>query len=428
MNNILILGSGGREHSIAWSLFNDKRKLNLFCAPGNAGTASVAKNIIIDINNNNDILELIEKNDIDCTIVGPEDPLNNGIVDFLEEKGHKVFGPRKFPAQLECSKLFARKFMEKYKIPQPSFFECSSEEEVVSISTKLGLPLVLKADGLAAGKGVIICKNQLELEEGLDCMFIDKKFGNASNKISVEECLFGEELSIFVITDGKNYKILNSAQDHKRAFNDDLGPNTGGMGAYCPAPLFDDSLKKKVETQIIEPTISGMESEGHPYKGFLYIGIMVVDGNPYVIEYNARLGDPEAQVLLPMLDDGLFPIIESVVDNCVGLVDIPLKKGFAVAVVLASKGYPGKYERNHLISGLNAASLVFHSGTKLVDDKYYTNGGRVLNVIGRDLTLDKAIKNSYENIKKISFESMYYRTDIGNKGINFLSKERDEYR
>ena len=428
MNNILILGSGGREHSIAWSLFNDKRKLNLFCAPGNGGTASLAKNIEIDINNNQDILELIEENNIDYTIVGPEDPLNNGIVDYLEDKGHKIFGPRKFPAQLECSKLFARKFMEKYKIPQPSFFECSSEEEVISVSTKLGLPIVLKADGLAAGKGVIICKNQLELEEGLDSMFIDKKFGNASKKISVEECLFGEELSIFIITDGTNYKILNSAQDHKRAFNNDLGPNTGGMGAYCPAPLFDRNLKEKVEKQIIEPTISGMKSEGHPYKGFLYIGIMVVDGNPYVIEYNARLGDPEAQVLLPMLEEGLFPVIKSVLDDSVDLVEIPLREGFAVAVVLASEGYPEKYEKNYLISGLDSASLVFHSGTRLVENKYYTNGGRVLNVIGRDLTLDKAIKNSYENIKKISFENMYYRTDIGHKGIDFLSKEHDEYR
>ena len=422
MNNILILGSGGREHSIAWSLFHDNKKLNLFCAPGNGGTTSIAKNISININQNKDVLDVIKKYNIDCTIVGPENPLNNGIVDYLEKKGYKVFGPSKLAAQLECSKIFARKFMEKYKIPQPSFFECSSEEEVISVSMKLGFPLVLKADGLASGKGVIICKNQLELDDGLDSMFIDRKFGNASNKISVEECLFGEELSIFVVTDGANYKILNSAQDHKKIFNSDLGPNTGGMGAYCPAPLFEDTLREKVIKKIIKPTILGMQNEGHPFKGFLYIGIMIVDGNPYVIEYNVRLGDPESQVLLPMLKDGLLPIINSVINNSVDSIKISLKPGFAVAVVLASKGYPEAYEVDHLIEGLDKASLVFHSGTKVVDDKYYTNGGRVLNVIGQDLSLRKAIQKSYENIEKISFKNMYYRTDIGKKGLDFLKK------
>ena len=219
-----------------------------------------------------------------------------------------------------------------------------------------------------------------------------------------------------------NYKILNSAQDHKRIFNSDIGPNTGGMGAYCPAPLFEDTLREKVINKIIEPTISGMQNEGHPFKGFLYIGIMIVDGNPYVIEYNVRLGDPESQVLLPMLKDGLLPIINSVINNSVDSIKISLKPGFAVAVVLASKGYPEAYEVDHLIEGLDKASLVFHSGTKVVDDKYYTNGGRVLNVIGQDLSLRKAIQKSYENIEKISFKNMYYRTDIGKKGLDFLKK------
>ena len=423
MINILILGSGGREHSIAWSLFNDKKELNLFCAPGNAGTLSIAKNLLVDINSNQDILELIERNNIEYTIIGPEKPLNNGIVDYLEARGHKVFGPTKFAAQLECSKLFARNFMEKYNIPQPSFFECSSEEEVISISTKLGFPIVLKADGLASGKGVIICKNQLELDEGLDAMFTDKKFGDASNRISVEECLFGEELSIFVVTDGENFKILNSAQDHKRIFDNDKGPNTGGMGAYCPAPLFEKDLREKVKKQIIQPTISGMKNEGHPYKGFLYVGIMVSNGNPYVIEYNARLGDPESQVLLPMLEKGLFPIIDSVINNTINLIKIPLKPGFSVAVVIAAQGYPEKYKKNYEITGLDDVPLVFHSGTKLIDNKFFTNGGRVLNVIGQDLSLNKAIQNSYDSIKKISFDNMYYRTDIGKKGLEYLKKE-----
>jgi len=424
MINILILGSGGREHSISWSLFNDSRDFKLYCAPGNAGTISMAKNLDIDINNNEEILALIENHNIDYTIVGPEDPLNNGIVDFLESKGHKVFGPTKFAAQLECSKLFARKFMEKYNIPQPSFFECSSEEEVISVSTKLDFPIVLKADGLAAGKGVIICKNQIELDQGLDIMFTNKKFGDACNKISVEECLFGEELSIFVFTDGENYQILNSAQDHKRIFDNDEGPNTGGMGAYCPAPLFEKALREKVKKRIIEPTILGMQKEGHPYKGFLYVGIMVSEGNPYVIEYNARLGDPESQVLLPMLENGVFPIIDSVINNTVDTVEVPIKPGFAVTVVLAASGYPENYEKNYEITGLADASLVFHSGTKLRDEKFFTNGGRVLNVIGQDLSLDGAIKNSYNDVEKISFDNMYYRKDIGRKGLAYLRKEK----
>ena len=245
MSNVLVLGSGGREHSIAWSLSKDNSITKIFCAPGNAGTESIATNLSVDVNDNSDILRIVEQHHIDYTIIGPENPLDNGVVDFLGSKGHKVFGPTQYASQLECSKLFARKFMEKYNIPQPSFFECSSEEEVISVSSKLGFSIVLKADGLAAGKGVIICNNHSDLEYGLDAMFSNKKFGNASDKISVEECLKGEELSIFVITDGENYKILNSAQDHKRIYDNDKGPNTGGMGAYCPAPLFTSRLRKK---------------------------------------------------------------------------------------------------------------------------------------------------------------------------------------
>jgi phosphoribosylamine--glycine ligase len=352
--------------------------------------------------------------------VGPENPLNNGIVDFLELKGHKVFGPTKYAAQLECSKLFARKFMEKYNIPQPSFFECSNEEEVISVSTKLGFPIVLKADGLAAGKGVIICNNQSELDNALDIMFLDKKFGNASDKLSVEECLKGEELSIFVVTDGEHYKILNSAQDHKRIFDDDKGPNTGGMGAYCPAPLFEDKLRDKVEQRIIIPTIEGMKKEGHPYKGFLYVGIMIVSGEPYVIEYNARLGDPEAQVIIPMIRGNLFPTIKNVIDNSLYSINIENHEGFAVTVMLVSQGYPDEYKKGMEIKGLNDNLMVFHSGTKIVDGKFYTCGGRVLSVIGQDSSLRGAIDKVYDNIDKINFDNMYYRKDIGKKGLDYL--------
>ena len=422
MYNVLVLGSGGREHSMVWSLIKDKNISKVFCAPGNAGTESIAKNVSVDLNDNNQIFDIIKKYNIDYTVVGPENPLNNGIVDFLSANGCNVFGPTQHASQLECSKLFARKFMEKYNIPQPSFFECSSEEEVISVSTKLGFPIVLKADGLAAGKGVLICSNQSDLNDGLDVMFTNKKFGDASNKISVEECLKGEELSIFVVTDGEDYKILNSAQDHKRVFDGDKGPNTGGMGAYCPAPLFDDLLKEKVEKKIIVPTIKGMQKEGHPYRGFLYVGIMVVDDEPYVIEYNARLGDPEAQVVIPMINGGIFPIVSNVINGSLDLIQINSHDGFAVTVILAAEGYPDEYKKGMEIKGLTEDFMIFHSGTKMINKKYYTAGGRVLSIIGQDSSLKGAIEKAYNNISRISFDNMYFRKDIGNKGLEYIGE------
>ena len=426
MSNVLVLGSGGREHAIVWSLKNDENVDKVFCAPGNGGTMMHAQNLDVDINDNKDILRIIKNNNIDFTIIGPENPLDNGIVDFLNENGCKVFGPSKYASKLESSKIFARRFMDKYNIPQPCFFECENEEEVISVATKLGFPIVLKADGLAAGKGVIICYNQLDLDEALDMMFKDRKFGSAANRISVEECLKGQELSIFVVTDGENYKILNSAQDHKRIFDNDEGPNTGGMGAYCPSPLFDEKLREKVESRIIKPTINGMKKEGYPYKGFLYIGIMLVEGEPYMIEYNVRLGDPEAQVIIPMLDNDFLSVVEHTIDEKIDLLDIKNKDGFTVTVILASDGYPDKYEKNKEIVGLDNSTLIFHSGTKYEDDTYYTNGGRVLSVIGSGNTLKSAIDNAYYNVKKIKFQNMYFRNDIGIKGLNFLKDITNE--
>ena len=426
MSNVLVLGSGGREHAIVWSLKNDENVDKVFCAPGNGGTKMHAQNLDVDINDNKDILRIIKNNNIDFTIIGPENPLDNGIVDFLNENGCKVFGPSKYASKLESSKIFARRFMDKYNIPQPCFFECKNEEEVISVATKLGFPIVLKADGLAAGKGVIICYNQRDLDEALDIMFKDRKFGSAANRISVEECLKGQELSIFVVTDGENYKILNSAQDHKRIFDNDEGPNTGGMGAYCPSPLFDEKLREKVENRIIKPTINGMKKEGYPYKGFLYIGIMLVEGEPYMIEYNVRLGDPEAQVIIPMLDNDFLSVVEHTIDEKIDLLDIKNKDGFTVTVILASDGYPDKYEKNKEIVGLDNSTLIFHSGTKYEDDTYYTNGGRVLSVIGSGDTLKSAIDNAYYNVEKIKFQNMYFRNDIGIKGLNFLKNISNE--
>ena len=426
MSNVLVLGSGGREHAIVWSLKKDENVDKVFCAPGNGGTMIHAQNLDVDINDNKDILRIIKNNNIDFTIIGPENPLDNGIVDFLNENGCKVFGPSKYASKLESSKIFARRFMDKYNIPQPCFFECKNEEEVISVATKLGFPIVLKADGLAAGKGVIICYNQRDLDEALDIMFKDRKFGSAANRISVEECLKGQELSIFVVTDGENYKILNSAQDHKRIFDNDEGPNTGGMGAYCPSPLFDEKLREKVENRIIKPTINGMKKEGYPYKGFLYIGIMLVEGEPYMIEYNVRLGDPEAQVIIPMLDNNFLSLVEHTIDEKIDLLDIKNKDGFTVTVILASDGYPDKYEKNKEILGLDNSTLIFHSGTKYEDDTYYTNGGRVLSVIGSGDTLKSAIDNAYYNVEKIKFQNMYFRNDIGIKGLNFLKNISNE--
>jgi len=422
MSNVLILGSGGREHAITAFVAQDEKVNKIYCAPGNPGTQNIAENISIDINDNNQILELIRKYNIDFTVVGPEGPLENGIVDFVESNGHKIFGPTKYAAQLETSKLFARDFMEKYHIPQPSYFKCDCEEDVMSVSTKLGFPIVLKADGLAAGKGVIICRNQTEMEDAMDIMFKERKFGNAANSISVEECLKGEEVSIFIACDGMNYKILNSAQDHKRAFDNDEGPNTGGMGAYCPAPLVDKKLLKEIEDTVIVPTIKGMASDGHPYKGFLYIGLMIVDNKPFVIEFNARLGDPETQVVLPMIEGSLFDILTHTVDETLESIEISNKEGYMVTVVLSAKGYPGKYYKGMIIHGLDNIdnNMFFHAGTKFENDRYYSNGGRVLNIMGYGETLEDAVDAAYKNINLIDFEDMFFRKDIGSKGLKII--------
>ncbi|MBI65030.1 MAG: phosphoribosylamine--glycine ligase [Candidatus Marinimicrobia bacterium] len=421
MNNVLVLGSGGREHAIVASLCNDVNVDKVYCAPGNPGISHIAINVPVDLKSNQDIYDIITKYKITHTIVGPEGPLDNGVVDYLKNKDCKVFGPTQFGAQLESSKLFARNFMERYNVPQPSYFECSCEEEVISVSTKLGFPIVLKADGLAAGKGVIICYNQSELDDAMDQMFVNNKFGDAANKISVEECLVGEEISVFLVCDGENYKILNSAQDHKRVFNDDKGPNTGGMGAYCPSPLFNEKLREKVINCIIEPTINGMIDLGHPYEGFLYIGLMIVDNEPYVIEFNVRLGDPEAQVVLPMINTSFFNIIDESIKKSLNNVDIETKEGFNVCIVLCSKGYPEKYQSGFAINGIKEldSSLIFHAGTQCVNDTYQTNGGRVLNIIGCADNLEDAIKQAYQNVKLINFDGMHYRTDIGSKGLKY---------
>ena len=426
MYNILLLGSGGREHSIAWALSKDERVKNLFCAPGNAGISSIAKSISINILDNDLLYDFVIKNNINLIVVGPEQPLQNGVVNYFNDKGIKIFGPNEYASQLETSKLFARYIMEESNIPQPAFFECSDELEIFSLKNKLGFPLVLKADGLAAGKGVIICNNDDELNKAIDDMFTNKKFGKASTKISVEECLSGEEVSVFVICDGENYKIINSAQDHKRIYDNDQGPNTGGMGAYSPAPQFNNKLRKKVESNIIKPILTAMRDKGNPYKGFLYIGIMVENNEPYVIEFNVRLGDPEAQVLIPLVKSSFLDIILSSISGTLNNLEIELDDKYAVTIVLASDGYPESYEKGKQISGLNnlKTDIIFHAGTDIKNGKFITNGGRVLNVVALNKDLKSAINHAYALADKINFDNKYFRRDIASKAVKYL-KEQD---
>jgi len=425
MYNILLLGSGGREHSIAWALLKDKEVKNLYCAPGNAGTLSIATNVELDIMDNELIYNFVKENKIDLIIVGPEQPLENGIVDYFDDKGVEIFGPSKYASQLETSKLFARYIMEEYNIPQPAFFECSNEEEILSLRNKLGFPMVLKADGLAAGKGVIICNNDSELNVAIDDMITNKKFGYASSKISVEECLKGDEISVFAICDGENYKIINSAQDHKRIYDNDMGPNTGGMGAYAPTPLFDKKLRNKVEKTILKPILKAMIDKGKPFKGFLYVGLMIDNNEPYVIEFNVRLGDPEAQVLIPLIKSSFLEIILSSINGNLDLLEIDSDNSYAVTVVLASDGYPNSYQKGMKITGLNEINdeIIFHAGTKFENNKLIASGGRVINVIGINKNLKPAIDYAYNLAEKINFKNKYYRKDIGNKAFKYLEKE-----
>ena len=420
--NVLVLGSGGREYAFAWKLSKDQNVESVYCIPGNAGTKTFALNVDISIDDHQSLLDFVLKNNIDFTIVGPEGPLDNGIVDFFQLNNQKIFGPTKNAAQLESSKIFARDLMKKYNIPHPEYIACHNQDEVKEAKETLGLPIVLKADGLAAGKGVVICHNEKDFQNGLSIFFKDKSFGSASEKISVEKCIFGPEISVFTICNGLDYIILNNAQDHKRIFDNDLGPNTGGMGAYAPTNLYSKELENIIKSKIIEPTLHAMIQEGNPYSGFLYFGLMLVEGYPYMIEYNVRMGDPETQVIIPMMDVSLCNIVESSLNADLKSINYKNKKGYCATVVIAADGYPHEYDKGFIIDGLKdlGKDLVFHAGTSLNDNsEYITSGGRVLNVIGRGESLDLAIKDAYRIIKKIKFKKMYYRSDIGKKGLKY---------
>jgi len=424
--NVLLLGSGGREHAMAWSIAKSDRLDKLFIAPGNPGTAQVGTNVDLDLSNFEAILTFIEENEVSLTIVGPEKPLVDGITDFLEEKGHKVFGPSKVAAQLEGSKKFANEFMKENRIPTADFQTYGRDEfdkALKVIKSKDEYPVVLKADGLAGGKGVFICESAEEVEKRLHELKADERFEDAAQKLVVEEFLRGDEASVFVISDGKTAKILHYAQDHKRIGEGDTGLNTGGMGAYCPTPVIGNRMLQRVEKEIILPTISAMLLDENPYKGILYCGLMITEEGPKVVEFNCRLGDPEAQAVLPSLESDFLDLMDAAVNEQLNTKEVKIDDRYRCCVVMASDGYPLDYEKGKEITGINDVAedtLVFHAGTKAQDGKLYSDGGRVLSVVGAGDTLQDSIKNTYSELKKIDFDNKYFRSDIGTKGLKYI--------
>jgi phosphoribosylamine--glycine ligase len=415
---ILILGSGGREHAFAWSFANDDNVAKIFCSPGNGGTGKIAENIALDLSNHEMVMGFVKNNNIDLTIVGPEAPLADGIVDSFKKIGLPIFGPDKYASQLESSKLFARDMMAEYNVPIPKYYACKNRHEADLVKVKLKLPLVLKADGLAAGKGVIVCTTESGYEAALTTMFDENAFGDAGTKVSVEDCLIGEELSVFAVCDGEDYIVLNTAQDYKRAYDGDRGPNTGGMGAYSPTPLSTDDILRKTKLSVIEPTLKAMRDAGHPFVGFLYVGLMIVADEPFVIEFNVRMGDPETQVVLPLLESSLFELLWNATHGKIKDSSLKISPKTAVTVVLAAEGYPHSYPKGMEISGIDSNGLIFHAGTQNTGDKITASGGRVLNVVGFGDDLKSAIDDAYRIVEGVDFDGKIYRKDIGQKGLN----------
>ena len=419
--NVLILGSGGREHAFAWKVSQSSLCKKLLVAPGNAGTAQIGTNIEIGVNDFQKIKDLCLKEEIDMLIVGPEDPLVNGVYDFFHEDEQlqhiTVIGPSKKGAQLEGSKEFSKEFMVKYGIPTAAYqsFTKDTLEEGYQFLETLSAPYVLKADGLAAGKGVLIPETLEEAKISLKEMLADAKFGEASSKVVIEEHLKGIELSVFVLTDGISYKILPSAKDYKRIGEGDKGLNTGGMGAISPVPFADRFFIEKVEREIIKPTIKGLVEEDIDYKGFIFIGLMVENGNPKVIEYNVRMGDPETEVVIPRIKSDLLNLFRGIGNGSFSEIDFDISEEVAATVMMVSGGYPESYEKGKEMSGFEDVedSLLFHSGTKNDGDKVVTNGGRILAITSFGKDINEAINKSFKNAEKINFEGKYYRKDIG---------------
>ena len=420
--NVLLIGSGGREHALARALSESPKLEKLFIAPGNPGTAQAGENVILDISDQDAVWSFIQNNEIDLTVVGPEQPLVDGMANFLEAKGHKVFGPKLQAAMLEGSKEFAKEFMERQNIPTAAYRVFDQEnfgEAAAYIKEQGKYPVVLKADGLAGGKGVFIPETEEEALEVLEELKNSDSLKKAASRLVIEEFMVGEEASVFAISDGTSWKVIGNAQDHKRIGEGDTGLNTGGMGAYSPAPVVTEEILKRVENEIIEPTISGMKEEGNPYSGILYCGLMITEEGPKVVEYNCRFGDPECQVILPRMQSDLLDTIIATTQGKLGETDIEFDDEVRCCVVLASGGYPESYEKGKEIFGLDEVenAIVFHAGTKEEDGKLYTSGGRVLNIVGSGADLESAIKSTYAEVEKINFDKAYYRSDIGAKGL-----------
>ena len=414
--NIALLGSGGREHALCQKLYESKISKNIICIPGNAGTSKIAKNIDVDILNFKKLLKIIKFNNIDLVIVGPEEPLVKGIVDFFNKHKIRVFGPNKYAAKLEGSKAFMKSICKKNKIPTARFKICKNKGDVKKFLKKSNLPLVIKADGLAAGKGVTICKTKKQILNASNKIF-QGKF-KTSKKLVLEEFINGVEASYFLIVDKKSYKFFGTAQDHKRVKEKDKGPNTGGMGAYSPAPVITNDLEKKIIKRIVNPTLLALKNKKKPYTGFLYVGLMIKNNEPYLIEYNVRMGDPECQTILPRLDVDLLKILNSAVKNNLNKIKIKWKKLKCMTIVLCSKGYPGKYKKRKIIKNIDQVlldknSFIFHAGTKTINNELFSNGGRVLNITSTGIKFKKMRKNIIEIIKKINWKNGFFRKDIG---------------
>ncbi len=413
--NIGLIGSGGREHALCKKIYESNLSRKIFCFPGNAGTADFAQNIDVDILNFKKLLRLIKLNKIDLVVVGPEEPLVKGVVNFLKKHKIKVFGPNRFASKLEGSKAFMKRICKSYKIPTAKFKICRNEKQLIKFINLTSFPIVVKADGLASGKGVTICKTKKQAVKISNQIFKGKY--KSSNKIVVEEFLDGEEASYFLIVDKYNFKFFGTAQDHKRVGEKDSGRNTGGMGAYSPAPIINSNLEKKIISKIVKPTLLALKSKSNPYSGFLYVGLMIKNNEPYLIEYNIRMGDPECQVILPRLKSDLLKIIYLSVNNKLKKAKINWKKEKSMTVVLCSKGYPGKYKKNKIIKNIknirqSKNNFIYHAGTKLKNNKILSNGGRVLNVTSVGKNFFGIRKKIFSILKKINWKDGFYRKDI----------------
>ena len=415
---VLIVGSGGREHAIAASVAKSNQVEKIYCAPGNAGIGQIAECVDITAMEFDKLADFAEKNQIDLTIIGMDDPLVGGVVDVFEARGLRVFGPRKNAAIIEGSKAFSKDLMKKYNIPTAAYENFTNPDEALAYLETAKMPIVLKADGLALGKGVLICNNLEEAKAGVKTLMLDKQFGDAGNEIVIEEFMTGREVSVLCYCDGTHIKPMTSAQDHKRAKDGDKGLNTGGMGTFSPSPFYTDEVQKFCEEKVYQPTMDAMKIEGRDFVGILFVGLMLTEDGPKVLEYNARFGDPEAQVVLPRMKNDIIDVMNACIDGKLDEIDLQFEDNAAVCVVLASDGYPEHYEKGKVITGFEKfvgkdGYYVFHAGTKLTDEGIVTNGGRVLGVTAKGKDLKEARKNAYEATNWIDFSNKYMRHDIG---------------